>query len=794
MKRQKGLLEQSIAWLQKSFASPASPAEVRTERPVSEEDTARQEFVWMAPQAEVQGTPPQFPAGSTFTPAPPSSLPAVGEGVKHVPLFPVGSVMGGQYVIVDFLDHGGMGEVYKAYDKDLNRLVAIKVVRTPESTQAQERLRREAQILAQFSHPNVIQVYQVGFLDDLVFFAMEFIDGRNLHQWMSQEKPTWQTVLQVFREIGGALAEAHKKSLLHRDIKPANVMMTKDDHAKLMDFGLAKALRPEEDEPGQLRRTSSLSGFALRSRLIPIKDSLFDDYEKQSISVHSPLSKPLTREHGIVGTPAYMAPEQFLEGEKVDEKADQFSYCVAFYEALYGKRPYQSETLDLLLLEICRKDGPTPPEETEVPTWLMEVVLKGLKAAPEDRYESIEELLQTLKTAEEEPKIRARRKKRIIALVLINLLLLTAVFISFSFGARRRAEASCRVVQGEMDRIWNPRVRSQVEKAFTATNMPYAQDAFRTVSTTLDTYTRDWKAMSTASCTATLVDQTQSTQVMDLRTNCLSERQNGLSTLVTLFATADATVVEKAPIAVANLGKVSLCADIPSLQQRDRALRDPELRGKVKRLRDKLASIRAYESTGKYQEGLDQLAHSEPDFKNVPYLPTQAEHLFLKGLILIDQGKYKEARDTLWSAYWQAESGGAYMLKADILNELTYIVGYLLYDKGALETVMRMADSIMKHEDVKDSMETLSRWFQVRGIVAVQEQRYKEGEEYFKRARDLYKMFFSDSHPRVADSINLLASAYLQRGDFVAATGMYEEAVEIRQRSLGKYNPTWVID
>jgi tRNA A-37 threonylcarbamoyl transferase component Bud32 len=276
----------------------------------------------------------------------------------------------GRFVIERVIGRGGMGVVYEARDRDLHRKVAIKVLAEDLAAHAdqQQRLLREARAMAQLSHPNVVSVYEVGITGGgLVFVAMELVDGTTLRQWMRREpRPTWREAVPLFLEAGAGLAAAHAAGIVHRDFKPENVMIGRDQRVRVGDFGLAR-------EPDQSTTPSPIP------RVLPT----------------TPLTR-LTATGALAGTPAYMAPEQ-LHGNLADLGSDQFSFCVGLYEALFGERPFPGRSA----VELARAMDleVRPPRAPAVPRAIVDVVLRGLRRDPDERYPAMSELLDALRAA-----------------------------------------------------------------------------------------------------------------------------------------------------------------------------------------------------------------------------------------------------------------------------------------------------------------------------------------------------------------------------------------------------------
>src|SRR3982750_1463607 len=163
---------------------------------------------------------------------------------QALPTLPRGATIG-RYVVLGLVGRGGMGEGYAAYDPELDRKVAVKLLRVKPGNgvsrhEGRQRTLREAQAIARLSHPNVVVVYDVGTFQDQVFIAMEFVEGNTVTYWVQSQPRTWQQILQVFKAAGQGLVAAHEKDLVHRDFKPDNVMVGRDDQVRVMDFGLAR--------------------------------------------------------------------------------------------------------------------------------------------------------------------------------------------------------------------------------------------------------------------------------------------------------------------------------------------------------------------------------------------------------------------------------------------------------------------------------------------------------------------------------------------------------------------------
>ncbi len=469
-------------------------------------------------------------------------------------------------MILGLVGRGGMGEVYAAYDPELDRKVAVKLLRVKAGngvsmTEGRQRTLREAQAIARLSHPNVVVVYDVGTFEDKVFIAMEFVDGNTVTFWLEQKPRTWQEILRVFVAAGHGLTAAHEKGLVHRDFKPDNVMVGRDGQVRVMDFGLARQMdRPGLKErnargtpPGAKRGDADVGTgtLPLEHRVVPIDEGtlVINPGPSESGDLQSSMSglfdARLTRTGAMMGTPAYMAPEQFF-GKETDSRTDQFSFCVALYESLYGERPFPGKKLTELTANVVQGTVRAAPAGTKVPFWVRRILLRGLRSAPAERYPSMAEMLAALGR---DPRA-ARRKWAVWAAVAL-------VPVAVGFGVRQSLidrRALCDGAGEKLAGVWElhppdqpegPR-QSQIHAAFMRTGKSYAADVYETVTRELTSYAQSWSNMYKQTCEATQVHHEQSPEVLDLRMSCLNERLSGFRALTDVFADATGEVVENA--------------------------------------------------------------------------------------------------------------------------------------------------------------------------------------------------------------------------------------------------------
>jgi hypothetical protein len=231
--------------------------------------------------------------------------------------------------------------------------------------------------MAQLAHPNVVTVYDFGTFRSQVYLAMELVEGETLKEWLQREPRSWRDILVTLLEAAQGLMAAHAVSIVHRDFKPANILVSADGRVRVTDFGLARPLGEDALETLE----PSLPGGAAAGKRFGAWD----------------LAMTLTATGTVKGTPGYMAPEQLGSDRAIDARADQFSFCVTLYEALYGHRPFQADTMDALTERVLSgRVEPAPPDRV-VPAGLHQILLRGLAVAPEDRHPSMGALVAALR-------------------------------------------------------------------------------------------------------------------------------------------------------------------------------------------------------------------------------------------------------------------------------------------------------------------------------------------------------------------------------------------------------------
>ena len=498
----------------------------------------------------------------------------------------------GRYIVVSRRGSGGMGVVYSAYDPELDRKVALKVIRprVVRAEVARARFIREARAMARVSHRGVVPIYDAGTFGDSVFLAMELVDGANAAEWLREAQPPWRRAVGTLLEAGRGLAAAHAAGIVHRDVKPANVLVGRDGIARVSDFGLARTDTPGIDLDAGETRAEGDDG--------------------------------LTRPGAILGTPAYMAPEQH-QGRPADARSDQFSFCMVLYEAVYGERPFTEAA------EVTGGRVRAAPRGTRVPAWLRRILLRGLAVDPDARWPSMDALVAEI---EETP--RRRRRPALVSGIVIAV---AAAAGAFTIGRANPAgrEDPCGTGAERLAVAWAPRDRAAA-LARIATLGPYGQSIAARLGPRIDDYVGRWARGHRDACVAHR-DGVQSDALLDRRMACLERSRAALATVAEIVDGADRKALPDTVLAVEALPDLQACSDVDALltaaapPPRAQAAAVDATAARVERARVLVAA-------GRYADGEREAAAAVADARQLAYRPLLAQALTVEGHAAMNAG------------------------------------------------------------------------------------------------------------------------------------------------------------
>jgi serine/threonine protein kinase len=473
----------------------------------------------------------------------------------------------GRYVVEQEIARGAMGVVFRAYDPEVDRRVALKILREPideAAPAARARFVREARAMARLSHPNIVRVHDAGEVASkggvLVYLAMDLVEGTTLRGWNAAHRSLAE-VLAVFDAAGRGLAAAHAAGLVHRDFKPDNVLIDARGRVFVTDFGLVRWL-------------AAAPRASVTRALAPVDDAAGE------ISKHG----------AFVGTPAYMAPEQ-LAGARVDDRADQFSFCVALWEAVYGARPFVGKSVDRLVSAVMRGEIAAVPAGRRVPGWLRSALLRGLAAHPGDRFPAIDALLDALRRRP------ARRR--------------TLAWLAATAGAAAGAIAIAAWDRGRPcphvhARAWDTARRAEIDGA--ASRWIESEAIAPTLVRALDDWAGAWRAAHVETCSASLVRGERSAAAWIGARACLERQDAAVDRMLATIEGGGVATGAEAVLAVHALGDPRACtgadADALPLAPRVLAVAKPD-----DDAHDEVSALRGVVEAATHAEGQTDLQH-----------------------------------------------------------------------------------------------------------------------------------------------------------------------------------------
>jgi eukaryotic-like serine/threonine-protein kinase len=669
----------------------------------------------------------------------------------------------GRYLVVEMLGRGGMGVVYRAYDPDLDRAIALKMLRIESdsgsaSDKERTRLLREAQAMARLSHPNVIAVHDVGLAEGAIFVAMEYVDGSTLRAWLTEQSRGWREVLAAYLQAGRGLAAAHAAGIVHRDFKPDNVMIERpraDVHevgrVRVLDFGLARA----SGDPDAAETTSTdviRSGNA------------------------SSLDRSLTVEGAVLGTPAYMSPEQHV-GANVGPLSDQFSFCVALYEALYGHRPFAGDTLARLAYAVTQGEIDEPRGGHDVPRFVHAAIVRGLSTKSVDRFPTMEALLDAL---DRDP----RRTRRRWALGVGSIAVVAGV-LAVSHGASA-PPAVCTGADDRVRTIWNEERKEALARTFAGTHAPFADDVLAALTRAVDARASAWVEAHTRACRATRITGEQSEALLDLRNACLDRRLRELDAVLKRLSQADTDVVVRAVDAVERLEPVEACDDTSRLGARMGPPTDPDLAEAVAQREQGLADVVALLGVGDYDEAAKHIATIVDGALELDHPPLSARVLALQAEAQSNTGETRSAADTYRLALEQAIVAADDVAASDTARELAHVVGFRLAEHERGLEWLRVAQALLRRAGDDAAREATIAMTE--GAILVGASKYDEAIAAHERGR----RYWEEHDPNAASLARILDSigaAERSRGNAEEAIALHRRALEIKRHHYGSAHP-----
>ncbi len=648
----------------------------------------------------------------------------------------------GRYTIVGQLGQGAMGTVLAAQDLMLNRRVALKLLRAHDAdVEARARLVREAQALAAITHPNVVTVYEVGEVEGQWFLAMALVEGGTLLTWQAARPRTWRQIVDAYVQAARGLAAAHRAGLVHRDFKPSNALMGADGVVRVSDFGLVRAVAVE-DLPAS-------GGEA------------------------APASLAMTRAGTVLGTPAYMAPEQHL-GEVADARSDQFSFGCALYEALYGQVPFQGEGYQERAAH-CLEGVPLPePAASKVPGRIRAVVRRALSRNREDRFAGMDDLIAALTR----PRLSRRVRFALGAA-------LCATVVAGGVLATRAANRSCQGLDAPFLAAWSQEVEGGVRAAFDRTGLSFAKATADRVALTLGGYREKWTSSRVATCQASQRGELSAPR-FEARMRCLDRCLDAARTLVGELRAPDAKTVARAATAAERLPAVADCSD-DLLAVAAPLPTDPATRARIFAEERRLTQAQAEYDLGRYGAAVALAAEVVTAAQPLAYAPLTARAQQLVGRTAYRVGELERSLTALDAAASTAASAHDDALLADVLSNRFYVTGDQAGKLGEALGMQRFIELLLQRAGQPRAVRAL--WLNNLGVINMVAGHLDEARAAHEEALAIREKDFGADHSLVVQSLDGLGNVLNRQGHFDEAERLLRRAMATQERRLGPDHP-----
>jgi len=656
----------------------------------------------------------------------------------------------GRYVVLETLGAGAMGVVHAAFDPELDRKVALKLLRSRTLDEgASERLVREARATARLAHPNVVVVHDVGVHDGSVFMAMEHVDGGTLGEWLTAEDRSQQQILEAFHEAGLGLEAAHDAGLVHRDFKPANVLMGLDARARVTDFGLARQGQTSQD-----------------------RNALFSTHSGTEAKL---LDATLTQTGALVGTPAYMSPEQFA-GEVADAHSDQFSFCVALFEALCGTRPFAGRTVTELAANVSAGRIAERKTLDALPRRIRAALLRGLSPTPSDRFPNIGSLLRAL-----QPSGWAATRLSTKALFLGGLTVGT-IGLGAAVSTSKEDSRCIPAAQERLAPTWNPARAEQISDALQAEGTDITAGAVTRVREDLDRFASRWTQSRTTAC------ESETTTHKNVALQCLDERLVHFEALVDALEDSDDKALQYAGEAVGRLGSPVQCNE-PDWTRSPLRVPPAEQAEAVADARRRLARVGADASLGRFAEALASVTALAEQAESIGFDPLTAEVLYQAGFLHLRMADYEPALASLEQAFRTAIRCDDTRLMVSVGALALHLLGSASPNLEQARLWMEMTHGALEREGMY-SRSAASFWNSV-GLVERQRGNFEEARTAYEHSFELHQAFEPEG-PEALTPLNNLAALEMDVDDYGAAEARSRELLREIERRYGPEHPDYV--
>lgn len=691
----------------------------------------------------------------------------------------------GRYDVLGSIGRGGMGVVYRARDAELDRIVALKVLRD-DRDRDDERLLLEARALAKLSHPNVLTVFEVGVEAEVTFLALEYIDGPNLQRWVQDSSPPLERRIELLVQVADGLAAAHAEGFVHCDVKPSNILVGSDGRARVADFGLARGSEGPSMHPGDAAGVGD---------------------------PRTPGQGGSKTGRGRPGTLGFMAPEQMLD-EPATAKSDQFSFFVTLVAVIAERVPFgYDRACDVL----SRITGGQPQGLDSLPAALVPAVRRGLRADPAERFGSMAVVAATLRAIQARP----TRRRRLMMLV-------GAALVPTAFAAWQGATAPqrCGDARERLAQSWSTERRAAVQTAFEASGLPFADASGQRVVQIADAYATTWVQTYDDACAATWTRGEQSQQLLDLRMSCLDRGRAALARVTMTLASGELDALRKGVELAESMPELSTCSDAQTLRRlaTRRSPRHSEATHEARLLFDEgdlaLDLGRFDEAEASYERARHAVEEHE-----LPGVVSRAESKMAQ--VRLQQGRFEGASQRVdealrWAAAgsdgdaaalahlqrsrvdlrkpdpeaarFQLDLAAASLLRGDSPRvreaELALIRSELEMSTGDAVEALRELDLAgeLFEQTLGPNVQALTPVLTGKGFALAAAGRQDEALPLFMEAANNVARAYGEAHPGQARALVGAAHVHQTRGDIDEALRLHRRAFELLQADPG-YEP-----
>lgn len=662
----------------------------------------------------------------------------------------------GRYLVLDALGQGGMGEVDLAYDPQLDRRVALKLVRGTRrgDPNFQRALLAEARALARLDHEAVVRVFDAGISEGRLFVAMEYVEGQTLRQWIEARTRPAAQVVEVFVEASRGLHAAHIAGIVHRDFKLDNVMVGDDGRVRVMDFGLALFEGPSQ-------------------RSAPGVNEAFETEESGT----GERSEPVRVE---AGTPVYMAPEQ-LGGGRASTLSDQFAFCVSLYEALSGERPFGGRSVEEI--RAAQREGLEVKDPSQrIDSALLRVLRRGTALRPEDRYASVADLRADLEHWLTAP----RRRRRQLGLALLCLGL-AAVPSGVALDEHLAGKGCERDAEAFVDAVWNEARGRRLETTLSEASDVYAGELMSHLRPWADSYAGELRQNHRSLCLAARVEGELSSEQTQRGQWCLDERRDRYDAVLAGLETPSVAALRDAVPDLAGLSSSRACADARSLTLMPDPPAPSELEG-VARVRAQTAIVQRALADGRLTDATEAADRLLEATQEVGWAPARIQAQLQWATVQRKRGELDAAEAEMSEAYFAAVRTELWSLAAEAALSLTQLTGEGQNRKDAGELWAELAAAALDKSVDPLSLREATRRLHL-GAVFGRAGDFERQRALTTEALELHRAALPADHPDIATDLANLATTQVRLGKFDEAEANLRESLELRRRALGPSHP-----